>query len=524
MRRERLDRVLPVLAAGLTGLALVTGLVLVTGLAAGAPALGSVTGGSPAARSLAAGSLAAGPRLRLIVAQHQIDLPRFGQQVVVDPGIWVGALGRALRIDAGRVSYTRPVTVSQVITTASGTTRTRRMPGWMNAGSGRLRDFGRITVRNSHGRVVGSHTFNFCPDTNYPERTGPGSAAKSSFPSGCYGELFQLGMVSGIARGWAVDPALQSFLGQSPFLFKLPLGTYHVTETIQPGYARFFGIPARDTTATVIGHVVKGTPGGFRPDRRRLAQRRPASAPALPSLPRDVPLLRHVPADALPDLVPLPSWDITTSHVSKTRQDFLDFGATVWVGGHSPLDVQGFRRPGSTVMKAYQYYWHDRHIVGRTPAGTMFFDNQKGHHHWHFQQFAQYLLLNASKKVAVRSEKVGFCIGPTDAIDLTLPHAEWNPPLIGLASLCGQPTALWVQEYMPIGWGDTYSQFKAGQAFNITSLRDGTYYIEIIANPEHLLHEVTRANDVSLRKVIITGPAGQRHVRVPAWHGIDPEG
>lgn len=81
-----------------------------------------------------------------------------------------------------------------------------------------------------------------------------------------------------------------------------------------------------------------------------------------------------------------------------------------------------------------------------------------------------------------------------------------------------------MQEYLPIGWGDFYSQLKAGQAFNITNLPDGTYYIEIIANPGHLLHEVTRANDIFLRKVIITGPAGHRHVRVPAWHGIGPEG
>ena len=376
-----------------------------------------------------------------------------------------------------------------------------------------------MTVRNSHGRVVGSHTFNFCPDTSKPVRTGPASAPASYFPDFCFPEPFQLGMVSGIARGWAVDPALQGFLGQSPFVFKLPLGTYHVTETIQPSYARFFAIPARDTTATVIAHVVKGTPGGFRPARRR-----PAPGRATPSLPRDVPLLRHVPADALPDLVPLPSSFITTSHVRKSKQDFLDFGAAVWVGGHSPLDVEGFRTPGSATMKAYQYYWHNGRIVGRTPAGTMGFDNKKGHHHWHFEQFAKYVLLNASKKVAVRSEKVGFCIGPTDAIDLTLPHAAWSPGSVGLTGLCGQPSALWVQEYMPIGWGDFYSQLKAGQAFNITHLPDGTYYVEIIANPERLLHEVTRANDVSLRQVIITGSAGHRHVRVPAWHGIDPEG
>jgi hypothetical protein len=51
----------------------------------------------------------------------------------------------------------------------------------------------------------------------------------------------------------------------------------------------------------------------------------------------------------------------------------------------------------------------------------------------------------------------------------------------------------------------------------------GTYYIEIIANPERLLHESDYGNDVSLRKVIISGTAGHRTVRVPAYHGIDPE-
>ena len=78
-------------------------------------------------------------------------------------------------------------------------------------------------------------------------------------------------------------------------------------------------------------------------------------------------------------------------------------------------------------MKAYQYYWHNGRIVGRTPAGTMGFDNKKGHHHWHFEQFAKYVLLNASKKVAVRSEKVGFCIAPTDSVNMAMPGATWQP-------------------------------------------------------------------------------------------------
>ncbi|HUJ04907.1 MAG TPA: hypothetical protein VLX31_02230 [Streptosporangiaceae bacterium] len=59
---------------------------------------------------------------------------------------------------------------------------------------------------------------------------------------------------------------------------------------------------------------------------------------------------------------------------------------------------------------------------------------------------------------------------------------------------------------------------------NISSLPNGTYYIEVIANPEHLLHETNDGNDVSLRKVIIGGTPGNRTVRVPAYDGVDPEG
>ena len=134
------------------------------------------------------------------------------------------------------------------------------------------------------------------------------------------------------------------------------------------------------------------------------------------------------------------------------------------------------------------------------------------------------MLLKANKQVAVRSRKVGFCIAPTDAVNLLVKGADWQPGFLGFGGQCGSPTALWVQEQMPVGWGDTYFQSVAGQSFNITSLPNGTYYIEIIANPEHVLHEVTRSNDISLRKVIISGTAGHRHVRVPAYRGLDPEG
>jgi hypothetical protein len=76
---------------------------------------------------------------------------------------------------------------------------------------------------------------------------------------------------------------------------------------------------------------------------------------------------------------------------------------------------------------------------------------------------------------------------------------------------------------MPVGWGDTYVQNAAACTFNVTNLPNGTYYIEVIANPGHVLYESNTHNDVSLRKVILGGTPGHRTVKVPAWHGIDPE-
>ena len=107
---------------------------------------------------------------------------------------------------------------------------------------------------------------------------------------------------------------------------------------------------------------------------------------------------------------------------------------------------------------------------------------------------------------------------------MLLPHSPWTEQFVGLAGQCGSPTALWVREMLPVGWGDTYEQYLAGQAFDITSLPNGTYYVEVIANPEHLLRETSYGNDVSLRKIIVSGTKGHRHVKVPAFYGMDSEG
>ena len=77
---------------------------------------------------------------------------------------------------------------------------------------------------------------------------------------------------------------------------------------------------------------------------------------------------------------------------------------------------------------------------------------------------------------------------------------------------------------LPVGWGDTYYQALPGQSFDITDLPNGTYFIQITANPQGLLMVGSTTNNTELRRIILGGRLGHPTVRVPRWHGIDTEG
>jgi hypothetical protein len=479
--------------------------------AAGLTAVAALPGGPAAAKITPAG-----PAIKLVTAQRSIDVPRFGKFVFLDAGVYVVAMHSALQFDVQRASYTKAITATQIIDGPSGQITKRPVPRkWFDGWFG-LSRFLRITIRNTAGKKVGSGLTTFCPGDFSQQRSGPNAPPRSPFPFGCSGNPFQLSTVWGLQRGWGADAASGRF--------QLRLGTYKVTVHVTTYWQRFLHVSPKAATATVTIHVVKGGRCRFICKPVPAGHRTTHSGP-LSSHPANVPVLNNPPASVLPDLTPVPSWGINVIHLKRKNPtpEAVAFGATVWVGGHARLDVEGFRSNGSPTMKAWQYFYKHGRVVGRTRAGTMGFDGKPGHTHWHFEQFARYRLLNASKSLALRSRKVGFCIAPTDSIDLAIPNATWQPGFLGFGGECGAPSALWVREELPLGWGDTYFQFLSGQSFNITNLPNGVYYIEIIANPHRVLHESNYNNNVSLRKIILGGTPGNRTVKVPAFHGIDPE-
>ncbi|MGW8358130.1 lysyl oxidase family protein [Streptomyces wedmorensis] len=234
--------------------------------------------------------------------------------------------------------------------------------------------------------------------------------------------------------------------------------------------------------------------------------KRPTGTPSVPNVPK-------------PDLRSLPAYGITISDGGQNipGKDYLAFSANVWNAGPAQLVVDGFRSPGKAKMDAYQYFYDaNGKQVGYTPTGTMEWDPRPGHVHWHFTDFASYRLLKADKKEAVRSGKEAFCLANTDAVDYTVKNANWHPFNTDLATACGQENSISVREVLDVGSGDTYTQDLPGQSFDITDIPNGTYYIQVLANPAKRLKETNLDNNSALRKVVLGGTPGRRTVTVPA--------
>ncbi len=475
---------------------------LVVALAAGGAVVGRAAEGDPS--------------LRLFVTKSERRVVRRDSRrpVFLNLGLYLAPVQGPFELLVRRTSYRDAITVEQVVHSSTGDV-SRPLSADILEGWEGLRNFLKVEVTNAGGRVVARRSADICLNSFERERVNDEGPISPTYPVFCFANPFTKGMVWGLDEGWASNPF--DFFG-GPRM-RVPDGTYTVTYRIAARYQELFGVSPGDGRATVT-LTVKTRKRACTRCGRRGAQRL-AEQFQQPTQSRAVPEDGDPDPSVLPDLRALPSWGIGVTH--RRGRDFLDFGSTVWVAGASPLVVEGFRRENSDVMDAFQYFYQDGEPIARAPVGELQFDTRRGHRHWHFKQFAGYSLLDSDKVVRV-SRKESFCLASTDAIDLSLAHAEWTPEQLGLETACGFSESIWVREILPVGWGDTYFQFIPGQSFDISRLPNGTYFIEVTANPTGRLHERNTDNNTRLRRVILGGRPGRRRVRVPAWHGIDTEG
>ena len=468
--------------------------------------------------SVGLGAVSAGaaePTLGLRATRTTIEAKRPpGRAAWIEPGVFVFAQGGPLELRVTRAAYDQPLELSQVVHDAGGDEVRPLDVGLLDSSFG-LKEFLDVVITNSSGEIVKERSLTFCPNAYERQRFNDLGPSNPSYPQWCFGGPFTKGMVLGLDEGWATNAT--SFNG---LRLRGPDGRYNVSFSIAQRYLDLFEVDPSAATATIEVKLKtgRGCHHGCSPSLRPEVQRQMERSAAVPTMAEPDPA-------TLPDLIGLPAWGMDVQNKRKAQREYLRFGATVWVGGAAPLHVEGFRRQSEDVMDGFQYFYQGDEIVGRAEVGSLAYDDRRGHTHWHFQQFAEYRLVSEDGNEVIKSTKEAFCLAPTDPIDLTIPGAEWGPDEIGLGgSNCGWDTSLWVKEVLPLGWGDTYIQSRPGQSIDVTNLPNGTYYVEVEANPGGLLEEQDFTNNVERRKVIIKGKPGARFVKVPPWNGIDTEG
>jgi hypothetical protein len=451
------------------------------------------------------------PSLRLIAPQDKVKLHSFRGRAPLHLDLRVAAAGGAFQLNVRRPDYGE-WTIDQVDPQTGDVLRS--LP--TDALTRGLPDFFKVTLEDKRGRIAARERADFCPNGRDPERIDDSGPPTSRYPRGCGRASFPFtkGTVWGIDQGWAS----RAFSYGRPMWVRLKPGEYEAVVRIAKPYRTAFGIgPANGRKTLAV--KVKRVRGGPEP----IPARHNASPGPAETRRAEPPVVTDPNPETLPDLVPGPAWHIELGRHGGPES--VAFAATPWNAGPGLLDVEGFRQPGEGAMEANQYFFDaDGDVVGKAPVGEFEFDRRRGHGHWHFEQFARYRLLDASQEVVLRSHKQSFCIVPTDGVDLTVPRADWQPNVRGrhgdIGSVCGDTGSLWIREALPVGWGDTYFQGVAGQAFRVRNLPDGIYYIEVEVNPTGALYEADETNNVELRKIRLGTKHGKRTVRAFPWHGI----
>ena len=505
--------------------------------------------------------------LRIAPTADTVQAYAYDGYVYLDSTVWLAAYGDGYEFWGERAKPSDPVTLTKTVVHGKKRTTTK-VPAALVDGLNGLKDGVTVQVSTPAGKVLSKGTRALCPNGAERQRVQPTGRTEPTYPAFCGGSWFTKSSMYGIEQGWA--SRIDGF-----FEVKTTSKNLVMTTTISAPVAKLLGMPSsgRSVTQKVeivdeceefacgkVGEELLGEPaegfstsngdaGSARADGLRAQSgsghanhgaadstgtERRANLFALraggqehggdhPSLGQagSSPSTKKPAGDTLPDLISVPAWQIDTE-VDEAGTDRLNFSAHEWNAGPAPLVVEGYRKGSAEVMDAYQFFYRDGKEVGSAKTGTMEYHDAPEHDHWHFLDFASYELVKTNGTPVTTSGKQSWCLAPTDPVDLSVPGATWRPEATGLDSTCGDRSALWLREVLPVGWGDTYSQYQT-QAFDLTGIRNGTYQIRITVNPNGTLHERSRSNNVSLRTVVLGGKAGARTVEVPPYQGVDTE-
>jgi hypothetical protein len=189
----------------------------------------------------------------------------------------------------------------------------------------------------------------------------------------------------------------------------------------------------------------------------------------------------------------------------ESGKKLLRFSNTVYNWGSGPLELRPKNKPRGTTDAYQRLYSHEAngttYVAEEKLVGTFVF--HRAHHHWHFEGFALYELLNDSNgsigSIIATSKKTTVCIRdnatPESGAE-SLEHSGW-----GDYSRCDKAAI----EGLSVGYGDTYPWNIEGQAMDVTDLANGCYWLRSTADPDGKLAESNDGNNSAVVRFKING-------------------
>ena len=200
-----------------------------------------------------------------------------------------------------------------------------------------------------------------------------------------------------------------------------------------------------------------------------------------------------------PNLKALPATNLSLVAGTAPVTSTLRFSTTSWNSGTGALQLEaGDTDTGLGKQKVFQRIFASDGSSILNFSG--WFEWHPAHNHFHFDNYALYTLqpVNAPGGSLRTGSKTTFCVMDTTAVNLSLPGA---PQIKGYNS-CGNAI-----QGMSIGWGDTYGSHLAGQEIDFTDNADGIYQLKIEIDPQHVIVEGTKSDNISCVLLSIQKPS-----------------
>ncbi|TDK24735.1 hypothetical protein E2F48_13060 [Arthrobacter crusticola] len=207
-------------------------------------------------------------------------------------------------------------------------------------------------------------------------------------------------------------------------------------------------------------------------------------------------------ADVLPDMAMLPLETFRLAYEGDER--VLRFDTDVINNGPGPVDVTGERKNTMTPdLKVKQNILLEDGSTREVDTDAILrYETFDGHEHFHFQDFERYRMRPEGGSEWTGSHKEGWCL--IDDGNLGGKPSRYNPDNFD----CGayeEDEALEVRQGLTEGWVDVYDWYLEGQYIELKGLEiPGNFCVEAEVDPEKLLTEVTRDNNIASALVRIT--------------------